>query len=579
MENRRLLMAALLSALILIVWNYIFPPVQSPRLDEAFEGEALSEQQGGAAEERARSERESEAAELSSEPEPLGEEFSAEDAGTAEVVQAPMEHRVRIENERYEAELTNRGAQLRSFRLKKHLTEAGEALELIRGRTVDPYPFAIYRPDGTAHPLNDALFVVEESVSDTGRETVVFRHSSERGVAEKRFTWTPEDLLDITMTVRGRDGYGVLVGPGIQDDNTMDVESRWLGRMATYRQGETSETVTPEKQEGEILLQGRGLRWVALENNFFLAAIIPGQGLKEVTIQPVVQRKAVEGEEARFYPLGDGPAEGTVPEQELVLWSNGPLKLTALFGAKQYSRLAALPYGLEETVRWGFFGFLARPLYWGLEWIHHNMIANYGWAIVLITFLIKLVFFPLTHKSQDSMSKMQALNPKVQAIRNKFRTKLKDRQGRPNLEAQRQMNEEVMAVYKSAGVNPASGCLPILLQMPVFFAFYRLLSTAVELRNAPWIGWIRDLSVPDPYYILPIAMGATSVAMQKMMPASPEPMQRRMMQLMPIMFMIFAFAFPSGLVLYWLTNNILSMGQQALVNRNNARKAAIAKGA
>ena len=174
------------------------------------------------------------------------------------------------------------------------------------------------------------------------------------------------------------------------------------------------------------------------------------------------------------------------------------------------------------------------------------------------------------------MAKMQALNPKVQAIRNKYRSKLKDKQGRPNVEAQRQMNDEVMKIYKSAGVNPASGCLPILLQMPVFFAFFRLLSTAVELRGAPWIGWISDLSVPDPYYILPILMGVTSVLMQKMMPAAPDPMQRRLMQLLPIMFMFFAFAFPSGLVLYWVTNNLLSMLQQGIMMKLKERREAVA---
>lgn len=165
------------------------------------------------------------------------------------------------------------------------------------------------------------------------------------------------------------------------------------------------------------------------------------------------------------------------------------------------------------------------------------------------------------------MTRMQELNPKVQAIRTKYRSKLKDKNGRPNPEASRQMNEEVMQVYKKAGVNPAAGCLPILLQAPVFFAFFRLLSTAVELRNAPWIGWVTDLSVADPYYVLPLIMGGTSVALQRMMPAAPDPMQRRMMQLLPIMFTVFAFQFPSGLLIYWITNNVLSMLQQAITVR------------
>ena len=143
------------------------------------------------------------------------------------------------------------------------------------------------------------------------------------------------------------------------------------------------------------------------------------------------------------------------------------------------------------------------------------MVANYGWAIVFLTFLVRLVLFPLTHKSTVSMRKMQALNPQIQAIRQKYRAKLKDKKGRPNAEAQRKMNEEIMGLYKKEGVNPAGGCLPILLQMPVLFAFYSLLSAAVELRGAPWILWIQDLSAPDPYYVLPIVMGASQYVQQK----------------------------------------------------------------
>jgi YidC/Oxa1 family membrane protein insertase len=164
------------------------------------------------------------------------------------------------------------------------------------------------------------------------------------------------------------------------------------------------------------------------------------------------------------------------------------------------------------------------------------------------------------------MTKMQELNPKMQAIRNKYRSKLKDKQGRPNVEAQRQQNEEMMALYKKEGVNPASGCLPMLLQMPVFFAFYNVLAKAVELRQAEWIGWIHDLSAPDPFFVLPILMTASSFMMQRIMPSSPDPMQRRLLQIMPIAFGAFALYFPSGLVLYWFTNNLLTMGQQMLIN-------------
>jgi YidC/Oxa1 family membrane protein insertase len=221
----------------------------------------------------------------------------------------------------------------------------------------------------------------------------------------------------------------------------------------------------------------------------------------------------------------------------------------------------------------GWFGFLARWLLKGLIYIHDHWVGNYGWAIILLTFGIKLVLFPLTHKSYVSMRKMQQLNPKMQAIRERWRPKLKRKDGKPDIEAQRKMNEEVMALYKSEGVNPAGGCLPMLLQLPVLFAFYQLLSAAVELRNAPWLGWIHDLSAPDPFYALPIIMGATQFIQQKMTPAAGDPMQRRIFQLMPI-FMTFLFlGFPSGLVLYWLTNNVLTIAQQGIYNRLAGDKA------
>jgi YidC/Oxa1 family membrane protein insertase len=208
-----------------------------------------------------------------------------------------------------------------------------------------------------------------------------------------------------------------------------------------------------------------------------------------------------------------------------------------------------------------------------LHWIHDNIVANYGWAIVLLTILIKLLLLPLTHRSTVSMRKMQDLNPKVQAVRDRYRQKLRDKAGKPNLEAQRKMNEEVMGIYKEAGVNPAGGCLPLLIQMPILFAFYRLLSTAVDLRHAPWMLWIHDLSAADPYLALPIIMGVTQLIQVRMGPQAGDPMQRRMFQIMPVAMTFFFLGVPSGLVLYWLTNNVLTIIQLQVYNRMQAREA------
>jgi YidC/Oxa1 family membrane protein insertase len=244
---------------------------------------------------------------------------------------------------------------------------------------------------------------------------------------------------------------------------------------------------------------------------------------------------------------------------------------TSYWGAKQYDRLASFPWGLERTVRWGWLGFLARPLLVSLQWIHAHLTPNYGWAIVLLTVALKIVLLPLSIASFKSMRKMQKLSPKMQAIRERYRPKLRDKQGRFNADMQRQMNEEIMALYRQEGVNPAGGCLPILVQLPIFFAFYQLLSTAVELWHSPWTLWVRDLTAPDPYYVLPLIMGATQVIQQRMTPPPPDPVQKRMLQAMPIVFTVFSLGFPSGLVLYWLTNNVLSIVQQAVYNRYQDR--------
>jgi YidC/Oxa1 family membrane protein insertase len=218
-------------------------------------------------------------------------------------------------------------------------------------------------------------------------------------------------------------------------------------------------------------------------------------------------------------------------------------------------------------VRWGWLGFLARPMLWALQWIHEHVVPNYGWAIVVLTTVLKVLLLPLSLAAFKSMRKMQKLNPRMQAIREKWRGKLRDKQGRFNADAQRQMNEEIMGLYRAEGVNPAGGCLPILVQLPIFFAFYQLLSTTVELWRSPWALWIADLTAPDPYYVLPIVMGLTQIVQQRMTPAPPDPIQRRMIQAMPIVFTIFSLGFPAGLVLYWLTNNVLSIVQQGIYNR------------
>ncbi|HMA54244.1 MAG TPA: membrane protein insertase YidC, partial [Acidobacteriota bacterium] len=191
----------------------------------------------------------------------------------------------------------------------------------------------------------------------------------------------------------------------------------------------------------------------------------------------------------------------------------------------------------------------------------HKLVPNWGVAIILLTLLIKIIFFPLTYSSTKSMSKMADLQPKIKALRAKYK------KSKTDIDQRRQMNEEMMKLYKEQGVNPAGGCLPLLIQLPVFWGVFRMLVVAVEFRHAPFMLWITDLSVKDPFYVTPVLMGITQYISQKMTPTSADPSQAKMMLIMPFVMTIFFITFQSGLVLYWLTTNVLQIAQQALINR------------
>jgi YidC/Oxa1 family membrane protein insertase len=569
-DTRRLLVAFLLSLGVILLWYTIFPPPKptpeavpppNERAERATPGPAPVP--GAPA---------SPAAPGSAAP---GSAPATLTPG--EPIAGAAEERVVLQDGRTRAVLTNRGAQLVSMEVpeKTKAKSKSGTLDLVRARAGGPYPYSLTSGKGAApHPLDQVLFRTEKG-SD-GR-SVLFRYNGPQGVAEKRFRLNEKGLLEVEIRLPGQSGWGVLLGPGIRNPTAEEMKSRFERRLGAYKLGGEKVTrVEPQKAEGAVEVPGRGLSWAGLEDTYFLSAQIPQGGIEQAVFEPVLVQPGEGG--ARFIPLP--PEDQMTKEQEdlprellLILRPSGDrLALVSYWGAKELDRLSGLPAGLEDAVDLGFFGVLAKPLLAGLHWIHDNIVANYGWAIILMTVLIKLLLLPLTHKSTVSMRKMQKLNPRVQSIRDRYRTKLRDKQGKPNLEMQRKMNEEVMAVYKESGVNPASGCFPLLLQMPILFAFYSLLSTAVELRKEPWLLWIQDLSVADPYYVLPIVMGLTQFLQVRMGPQAGDPMQRRMFQLMPI-FMTFLFlGFPSGLVLYWLTNNVLTILQLQVYNRLHERE-------
>jgi YidC/Oxa1 family membrane protein insertase len=222
-------------------------------------------------------------------------------------------------------------------------------------------------------------------------------------------------------------------------------------------------------------------------------------------------------------------------------------------GPQEENLLEKITPGLELVKDYGWLTILAKPLYWLLTQIH-GFLHNWGWSIMALVLVIKIAFYWLQAKGYESMAKMKAINPKVMEMRERYK------------DNPQQMQQEMMRIYKEEKVNPIGGCFPIMIQIPVFIALYWVLLSSVEMRGAPWIGWIHDLAAPDPYFILPIVMTLTTMLQTALNPAPPDPMQAKMMWFMPLAFSVMFFFFPAGLVLYWITNNVLSIAQQWLIN-------------
>ena len=226
---------------------------------------------------------------------------------------------------------------------------------------------------------------------------------------------------------------------------------------------------------------------------------------------------------------------------------------TLYAGPQEENKLEALYPGLELVKDYGWFTILAKPLFWLLDQLN-SILKNWGWSIVALVVLLKAGFYWLNAHAYQSMAKMKAVNPRIMEMRERFK------------DNPQQMQMEMMKIYREEKVNPMGGCLPIMIQIPVFIALYWVLLSTVEIRNAPWVGWIHDLSAPDPYFILPLVMTLTTLLQTALNPAPPDPMQAKMMWIMPLAFSVMFFFFPAGLVLYWITNNVLSIAQQWLIN-------------
>jgi YidC/Oxa1 family membrane protein insertase len=567
-ETRRLLLAFVLSLAVVAIWYTVFPPAKPkpPELPPAAAPKAVPAPGAAPA---------VPGATVPGQPGQPGQPAMSQAPAPAPV-QAAAEERITLQAGRVRAVLTNRGAQLLSMMVPEKSDPRSGALEMVRQRAGIAYPYSLTASGIQPSPLNQALFQAERAPD--GR-SAVFRYSGPLGTAEKTFRFDDRGLLDVDVKVPGRSDWGVLLGPGVRNPTADEMKSRYEHRRGTYKKGDDIESPDPGGAFDPIEVSGTALAWAGLDDTYYLAAQVPQGRVDRAVFWPMLVQTADKGGAEQFLPVPSkdditGDQKKLPREFFLILRPAGDqMSLASYWGPKEFDRLHALKYGLEGTIELGSLKPLVLPLLYALHWIYDRVVGNYGWAIVLLTIVIKILLLPLTHKSTMSMRKMQELNPKVQAIRDRYRSKLRDKQGKPNLEAQRKMNEDVMAVYKEAGVNPAGGCLPMLIQLPILYAFYRLLSTAVDLRHAAWLGWIHDLSAADPYLVLPIVMGVTQFLQVRMGPQAGDPMQRRMFQIMPVAMTVFFLGVPSGLVLYWLTNNILTIIQLQVYNRLREREA------
>jgi YidC/Oxa1 family membrane protein insertase len=477
-------------------------------------------------------------------------------------IQASTATTTTIDTAVYRIVLTNQGAAVKSWVLKKYKDNNGRPLELFHlDDKGNPLPLA----DGQPFPLPFTIEVTGQKL-DIDPNTVLYHPQVTAGGLGIEYVYSNGKTSIRKSFLFGRDSYLVNVKSQVLVNNT-PVPSflTWRGgfgdqhvRNAAASQHTVWYDTADSKlktnnvskaKNGPVTDTGNYL-FGGVEDNFFGAVALPTAS-SSLEIRTYSDALKVPGEDKPTPFVGVGISTGVQNDFSLFV------------GPKDIDILQKVNPKLTQIVDWGFFGVIARPLFLWLNWTHDHWTGNYGWAIVIVTLIINLALFPLRLTSLKSARKMQRLQPQIQAINAKYKNiKINDPR-------KAEQNQEVMDLYKREGVNPVGGCLPMLLQLPFFYAFYRVLSIAIELRHAPWL-WVPDLSSPEtlPIHILPIILIATQFLTQRLTPAAGvDPNQQRMMMMMPLLFGFMFYYASAGLVLYWLTGNVVGIAQQLLINR------------
>ncbi|MFC1799151.1 membrane protein insertase YidC [Thermodesulfobacteriota bacterium] len=542
MEQIRMLVAIALSFLVFFVWQYFFidkdavqqkTTQEQPKAKIAKEAPAIKESTPTA----------------------------ASDLKTAQQVPPPLKaaRTITIDAPLYKVSISEKGAIFKSFVLKdyREKVELDSALKELIPEEIKPGTLRIGFKGKSLPDLNDAVFTTETSldfitVSGSPRE-INFSWTSPGGISVlKQYLFFPETYqIGLSVTINNQSGQTLKdnLTLSLINESTEGERYGFTGPSALIN--DDLEQVKIKKISDTPTHAGK-LKWIAFQDRYFMSSIIPKTTTDAAMHLVLKTDNLVETQYVQ-------------PESEINSGEQQTFDYFVFLGPKSVKLLRSLDYDLDKAVNFGWFDFIAKPALWLMNFLY-RYIPNYGLAIIILTILIKIILWPLGKKSYKSMNEMKKLQPIMAEIREKHKN---DKQ---------KMNQEVMALYKTYKINPLGGCLPMVAQIPVFFAFYRMLYEAIELRHAPFFGWINDLSAPDrlfsfdftipmmqpPYGIpvLTIVMGASMLLQQKMTPAAGDPTQQKMMMIMPVVFTVIFINFSSGLVLYWLVNNILSIAQQ-----------------
>jgi YidC/Oxa1 family membrane protein insertase len=508
-----------------------------------------------------------------------GASASAAKPGSVPVMRAATEKVVVVESPLYRVELSNRGGVVLSWKLKKYLDDdkPPKPLDLVNhdSSTVLGWPFSLTLQDSQLESqANSELYQVTTAyvrAQAAGEAYPLPPNSNEFEAPVSVIFHFSDGHIDVTKKLNFTEDYQLTVETSVSlDGKPLPAGLAWRGGFGDKEVYHASQLVTVfYSQTGKLnllqykklgvngnqtqpALQPGPLEFAGIEDQFFAATFIP-DGLANMSLWHWTHNHSV---------IVDGkPEDQPVAEMAAGSQQGEALRLRLFVGPKDLALLSKVQPSLEGLVNFGFTGVIAKPLLFILQWLH-RYISNWGWTIIALTLIINFALFPLKMKSWRSMQKMQKVAPEIRSIQDRYK------KYSMNDPRKRKMNEEVMAVYQRESINPMGSCLPMLFQMPIWWALWRVLNGAIELRHAPFLGWIHDLSAKDPYYILPIAMAITMYLMTKMTPQTTvDPAQQKMMALMPLMFAAFFFTMSSGLNLYMFTSNIVGVGQQYYLNR------------